>query len=165
MHDCQSDREATTSDRPRERLDALGSSALSDAELVALLLRTGNRGSNALTVATDLLGRHGGLQGLSRVSGRELGQSQGIGPAKSATLRAALEIGRVVRETCGDKSAALLEGSKQRQRLTPEAPGTDDEHRHRGGHLAHRSARDRMIEATLSTSALVISWYIGRIME
>lgn len=81
-------------DRPRERLDALGSSALSDAELIALLLRTGNRGSSALAVATDLLDRHGGLQGLSRVSGRELGQSQGIGPAKSASLRAALEIGR-----------------------------------------------------------------------
>jgi DNA repair protein RadC len=81
-------------DHPRERLDALGSSVLSDAELIALLLRTGNRGSNALAVATDLLDRHGGLQGLSRVSGDELGRSQGIGPAKSASLRAALEIGR-----------------------------------------------------------------------
>jgi len=81
-------------DRPRERLEALGSSALSDAELIALLLRTGNRGSDALAVATDLLVRHGGLQGLSRVSGRELGRSQGIGPAKGASLRAALEIGR-----------------------------------------------------------------------
>jgi DNA repair protein RadC len=70
-------------DRPRERLDALGSSALSDAELIALLLRTGNRGSGALAVAIDLLGRHGGLQGLSTA-----------GPAKSASLRAALEIGR-----------------------------------------------------------------------
>ncbi len=81
-------------DRPRERLDALGSSALSDAELIALLLRTGNRGSGALTVATNLLDRHGGLQGLSRVSGSELGRSHGIGPAKSASLRASLEIGR-----------------------------------------------------------------------
>lgn len=94
MRGCQSDREVVVPDRPRERLDALGASALSDAELVALLLRTGNRGSNALAVSTDLLGRHGGLQGLSKVSGRELGQSQGIGPAKSASLRAALEIGR-----------------------------------------------------------------------
>ncbi|MCH7645545.1 MAG: hypothetical protein IH974_12025 [Myxococcales bacterium] len=90
MPGCRSD----PPDRPRERLDALGSSALSDAELVALLLRTGNRGSSALAVATDLLGRHGGLQGLSRVSGRELGRSQGIGPAKSASMRAALEVGR-----------------------------------------------------------------------
>ena len=90
MHGCQSD----APDRPRERLDALGSSALSDAELIALLLRTGNRGNSVLSVATDLLDRHGGLQGLSRVSGCELGRSQGIGPAKSASLRAALEIGR-----------------------------------------------------------------------
>jgi len=94
MHDCQLDRETITPDRPRERLEALGPSALSDAELVALMLRTGNRGSSALAVATDLLARHGGLQGLSRVSGRELGRSQGIGPAKSASLRAALEVGR-----------------------------------------------------------------------
>jgi DNA repair protein RadC len=90
MRNCRSD----PPDRPRERLDALGSSALSDAELIALLLRTGNRGNDALAVAMDLLSRHGGLQGLSRVSGRELGRSQGIGPAKSASLRAALEIGR-----------------------------------------------------------------------
>ena len=90
MRSCRSD----PPDRPRERLDALGSSALSDAELIALLLRTGNRGNGALAVAMDLLSRHGGLQGLSRVSGHELGRSQGIGPAKSASLRAALEIGR-----------------------------------------------------------------------
>ena len=94
MRGCRSDRETAAPDRPRERLDALGSSALSDAELIALLIRTGNRGSSALAVATDLLARHGGLQGLSRMSGRELGQSQGIGPAKSASLRAALEVGR-----------------------------------------------------------------------
>jgi DNA repair protein RadC len=81
-------------DRPRERLDALGAASLSDAELVALLLRTGNRGSNAFALAAELLQRHGGLQGLSRVSGRELASARGIGPAKSASLRAALELGR-----------------------------------------------------------------------
>ncbi len=48
MHDCRSN----VPDRPRERLDELGSSALSDAEVIALLLRTGNRGNSALTVAT-----------------------------------------------------------------------------------------------------------------
>ncbi len=90
MRGCQSDREVVVPDRPRERLDALGASALSDAELVALLIRTGNRGSNALAVATELLGRYGGLQCLSRVSGHELGRSQGIGPAKSATNSASL---------------------------------------------------------------------------
>ena len=81
-------------DRPRERLDALGPEALSDAELIALLLRTGGRHADALSVASDLLERHGGLQGLARAGGRALGASPGIGPAKTATVCASLEIGR-----------------------------------------------------------------------
>ena len=96
MQPCRPERELrpVTPDRPRERLDALGPAALSDAELIALLLRTGDRGRNALAVANDLLERQGGLQGLSSAGCGELGQSTGIGPAKSASVRAALEIGR-----------------------------------------------------------------------
>jgi len=96
MQPCRPEREhrPVTPDRPRERLDALGPAALSDAELIALLLRTGDRGRNALAVANDLLERQGGLQGLSSAGCGELGQSAGIGPAKSASVRAALEIGR-----------------------------------------------------------------------
>ena len=81
-------------DRPRERLDAVGSEALSDAELVALLLRTGGRGADAHAVAARLLERPGGLLGLSRASRRELAAVPGVGPAKQATLRAAFELGR-----------------------------------------------------------------------
>ncbi len=81
-------------DRPRERLEALGPEALSDAELLALLLRTGSRGSDALAVASQLLARHGGLPGLARAGPRDLVGAPGVGPAKSATLRASLEIGR-----------------------------------------------------------------------
>jgi len=81
-------------DRPRERLDAVGSESLSDAELLALLLRTGGRGADALAVASSLLQRHGGLLGLARASRRELSAAVGVGPAKQATLRAAFELGR-----------------------------------------------------------------------
>ena len=81
-------------DRPRERLDAVGPDALSDAELLALLLRTGGRGADALSVAARLLQRHEGLLGLARASQRELSAIPGIGPAKRATLRAAFELGR-----------------------------------------------------------------------
>ncbi len=81
-------------DRPRERLEALGPEALSDAELLALLLRTGSRGSDALAVASELLTRHGGLPGLARAGAQDLAGAPGVGPAKSATLRACLEIGR-----------------------------------------------------------------------
>ncbi len=96
MQPCRPERELrpTPPDRPRERLDTLGPAALSDAELIALLLRTGDRGGDALSVANDLLERQGGLQGLSRAATGELGRSAGIGPAKSASVRAALEIGR-----------------------------------------------------------------------
>jgi DNA repair protein RadC len=81
-------------DRPRERLDAVGPEALSDAELTALLLRTGGRGADALAVASRLLERHGGILGLARASRRELSSLAGVGPAKQATLRAAFELGR-----------------------------------------------------------------------
>jgi DNA repair protein RadC len=81
-------------DGPRERLAALGAEALSDAELVALLLRTGGGGADALSVATRLLARHQGVQGLARAVGPELAATAGVGPAKSASLVAALELGR-----------------------------------------------------------------------
>jgi len=81
-------------DRPRERLEAAGTSALSDAELIALLLRTGGRRNDALAVASELLSRQGGLRRVSQANAAELARSPGIGPAKSASILAALEIGR-----------------------------------------------------------------------
>ncbi|MGI9591851.1 MAG: UPF0758 domain-containing protein, partial [Myxococcota bacterium] len=76
---------------PRERLDALGPEALSDAELLALLLRTGVRGTDVLSAAARLLTELGGLPGLARVGAGDLVRCAGVGPAKSATLRAAVE--------------------------------------------------------------------------
>jgi DNA repair protein RadC len=84
----------TTQERPRERLDALGPEALSDAELVALLLRTGASGRGALALAAELLVHHGGLHGLARCGGAGASPLRGVGPAKRATLRAAFELGR-----------------------------------------------------------------------
>jgi DNA repair protein RadC len=84
----------SVTDGPRERLDALGPPALSDAELLALLLRTGAPGQTALGLASDLLARHDGVAGLARAAPAELRQTAGVGPAKSASLLAALELGR-----------------------------------------------------------------------
>jgi DNA repair protein RadC len=81
-------------DRPRERLDRSGAEVLSDGELVALVLRTGDRRRDALAIARDLLARHGGLRGLGRAAASELRRAPGVGPAKGASLVAALEIGR-----------------------------------------------------------------------
>jgi DNA repair protein RadC len=81
-------------DGPRERLAALGVEALSEAELVALLLRTGGAGRDALALATSLLARHEGLVGLAAAASGELACTPGVGAAKSASLAAALELGR-----------------------------------------------------------------------
>jgi DNA repair protein RadC len=78
---------------PRERLRERGIESLDDAELLALLLRTGARGRPAVELARELLGG-AGLHGLARAIPAELERQPGVGPAKAATLLAALEIGR-----------------------------------------------------------------------
>jgi DNA repair protein RadC len=83
-------------DGPRERLLQVGAAALSDAELLALLLRTGGRGSGALSVASRLLAECGGLLGIAREDPVRLRAITGVGPAKSATVIAACELGRRV---------------------------------------------------------------------
>ena len=81
-------------ERPREKLLARGAGALTDAELLALLLGTGHRGRDALSVARDLLARYGGLRALLAAEPRALCGTRGIGPAKYALLQAAAELGR-----------------------------------------------------------------------
>ena len=87
-------RELPSGERPRERLQHFGPQALSTAELLAIVLRTGTRGDNALDLANKLLAKYGGLPGLVRADFRELCAEHGMGEAKSAQVKAALEIGR-----------------------------------------------------------------------
>ncbi len=87
-------REIAGGDQPRERLAAIGAGALSDAELLAILLRVGTARDNVLQLAQRLLSEHGGWPGLQRSDFAELCRSNGIGPSKAATLKAAIEIGR-----------------------------------------------------------------------
>lgn len=82
-----------TSERPRERLLANGVGALADSELLAILLRTGGAGRSALDVARDLLRERSGLAGLVGIDPERL-RRPGIGPAKSAAVLAAVELGR-----------------------------------------------------------------------
>jgi len=92
-------RELPAQDRPRERLATRGASALSDAELIAILLRTGMAGANAIEVAARLIKEFGSLGQLSRCSVRELAKVKGIGLAKAAQLAAAFGLGqRLARE-------------------------------------------------------------------
>jgi DNA repair protein RadC len=81
-------------DRPRERLAARGAGALSDAELLAVVLGTGRRGENVVELASALLARTGGVRELALATERELRAQPGIGPARAAALHAAMELGR-----------------------------------------------------------------------
>jgi DNA repair protein RadC len=81
-------------ERPRERLLREGAEALSDAQLLAILLRIGRRQSSALHVAMEVLARVDGLMGLAHRGIEDLCQVPGIGPAKAAQLRAAIELGK-----------------------------------------------------------------------
>lgn len=80
--------------RPREKLLARGTSALSDAELLAILLRSGLRGKGVLQLAQELLDHFGGLAGLLHTDAQALRQIKGLGPAKRAEVVAVLELAR-----------------------------------------------------------------------
>jgi DNA repair protein RadC len=86
-------RDYAPADRPRERLISLGPDALSDAEVLSLILGTGGR-DGVLSLAARVLARVGGPAGLARASERELASVEGMGPAKAAEVVAALELGR-----------------------------------------------------------------------
>ncbi|MGZ5018913.1 MAG: RadC family protein [Chthoniobacterales bacterium] len=92
-------RELPQDDRPREKLLARGANALTNAELIAILLRTGLPGANAVEVAAELLARYKTLNGLSRCSVDEISAIPGIGPAKAIQLVAAFHLGhRIAQE-------------------------------------------------------------------
>jgi DNA repair protein RadC len=86
-------REMPTDERPRERMRLRGPSALTNPELLAILLRTGSKGENVVSLATRLLARFEGVNALGRVSFAELCAQKHIGPAKAAQILAALELG------------------------------------------------------------------------
>jgi len=92
-------RELAPSSRPRERLLEFGPAVLSDAELLAVLMRTGRRGRGAVAEANALLVAAGGLPELARWSAAELLGVAGIGPAKAATMLASLELGHRIART------------------------------------------------------------------
>ncbi len=94
-------------ERPRERLLASGAQALSDAELLAVFLRTGTRGRSAIDLGRDALARFGGLNGLFAADAAALSEIGGFGPAKYTQLQAVLELAR----------RALREDAKQRDTL------------------------------------------------
>jgi DNA repair protein RadC len=85
-------------DRPRERLRDIGPENLTQAELLAIVLRTGNTHQSALGLAQSLLKKHGGLSGLARLSFADLVLEPGIGEAKAAELKAVFRLAALIRD-------------------------------------------------------------------
>ncbi len=87
-------KEWPTMERPQEKLLTSGARALSDAELLAMFIRSGTKGRSAVDVGRDLLHEFGGLRQILSASEHDICKSHGLGPAKFALLQASLEIGR-----------------------------------------------------------------------
>ncbi len=102
-------------DRPREKLLRAGESALTDAELLAILIRTGSRRVTAVDLATTLLREFGSLHHLATRTARDLRRYRGLGEAKSLALVAAFELGR---------RAAARERTEKVQVSSPEVVAT-----------------------------------------
>jgi DNA repair protein radc len=97
-------RDVPREDRPRERMMIDGAEALSDAELLAILLRTGTRNESAINLAARILRECGGLRQLVDMSIAELTNIRGVGPAKAVQLRAGIELGRrLARRAASDR--------------------------------------------------------------
>lgn len=105
-------------ERPRERLLEKGPGGLSDAELLAILLRTGARGHSALDLARLLISRHGGLRGLLDCERDRLCDIPGLGPAKYAQLHAAMELARRNLRENIERGRALTSPQATREYLT-----------------------------------------------
>lgn len=95
------------SDRPRERLAALGPQALSNAELIAILLRVGVKGESAVAVGQRLLNKFSGLSGLHRAPFKDLMDQHGLGEAKASQIKAAIELGRRLTLESPEERAAI----------------------------------------------------------
>ena len=102
-------KEWSVQDRPREKYAKNGATALSDAELIAILLRTGNSAESAVDLAKKLLAVSGNsLNNLSDMSLRELSQIKGIGQAKAIALLTAFELGKRIRSEKVEESLQIL---------------------------------------------------------
>jgi DNA repair protein RadC len=91
-------REWSADDRPREKLLSQGEQSLSTTELLAILLRTGCKGTSAIDLSRQVLNRFGSLRNMSHTDARDWKAFKGLGAAKIAQIKAALELGRRFRE-------------------------------------------------------------------
>jgi len=121
-------RDMPQSERPRERLTKYGASALSTAELLAILLRVGVQGENVVNLGMRLLSQHGGLSGLAKASPSELEATKGVGPAKVTQIKAAFELGRRLVVEAPDERPQIRSPADAANLLMLEMSLLDQEH-------------------------------------
>ncbi len=114
--------------RPRERLARLGPQALSDAELIAIILRNGAQGINVIDMATHLTRHYRTLAALARASFSDLQKHHGIGQAKAAQIQAAIELGRRVMRATPEELPRADTPEVVVRMLMPELAYAEQEH-------------------------------------
>ncbi len=121
-------RDMAEENRPRERLMQVGAQAVSTAELLAIILRTGVGGENVLRLAERLLSEFRDLPGLARANIAELTQVKGVGPAKAVEIKAALEIGRRLMASAPQEKARVTSPADAANLLMSEMMFLEQEH-------------------------------------
>lgn len=121
-------RDMAEHNRPRERLLQVGERAVSTAELLAIILRTGAAGENVLRLSERLLSTFKDLPGLARASIVELTGVKGVGPAKAVEIKAALEIGRRLLTTAPEEKLRITSPADAANLLMSEMSFLDKEH-------------------------------------
>ncbi len=121
-------RDFAVADRPRERLIKVGAQAVSTAELLAIILRTGSGGENVLRLAERLLVMFTDLSGIARASISELQMVKGIGPAKAVEIKAALEVGRRLMATAPQERLRITSPADAANLLMSEMMFLEQEH-------------------------------------
>lgn len=121
-------KELPADDRPRERMLKAGSSVLTNAELFAILIGGGYQEVSAIQLSQQLLNDNGGLAGLTRLSLRDLMKIKGIGLAKAASMKAAMELGRRIASMPAVDKPAISSPEDAAALLVPKYGDRDQEH-------------------------------------
>jgi DNA repair protein RadC len=115
-------------ERPRERLSRLGANTLNKSELLAILVRVGIPGESAIDLSTMLLKKFGGLKGIHQAEFGDLCCVKGIGPAKAAQIKAAIELGRRMAEEDPEERSTIHSSQDVYERVQYEMMAYTQEH-------------------------------------
>ncbi len=120
-------REMAVHERPQERLERLGASVLSDSELLAMLLRSGSKGFDVISVSKSMIAEAGSLSALMRWSQQDFTKVKGVGKVKALQLLAVMEVAKRVLTQEGAESPLLDTPEKVYKQMIPYAAGLDVE--------------------------------------